>query len=42
VFSYANEHDGKLDVPAVDRLVKQGDAKIKTVKVESGEAGRRK
>jgi len=41
VFKYASENDGMLDMPAVDSLVKQGDAQMKSVRIESGETRQR-
>jgi molecular chaperone DnaK (HSP70) len=35
---YAAEHDGSLDLPAIDALVKSNQAKTKSIKVASGEA----
>lgn len=38
IISYASEHDGMVDLSAVDVLVKSNQAKTKSIKVVSGEA----
>jgi molecular chaperone DnaK len=42
IFGYAAEHDGMLDIPAIDLLIKRGDAKTKEIEIESGEVSQSK